>query len=269
MQLWRRVRFIEMCGRYTLIRLAEFLDVFPWIGAPDQPARPRYNIAPSQPILAVANDGKNKLQMFQWGLVPSWAKDPSIGNKMINARAETLAAKPAYRAAFRRRRCAIPADGFYEWRKEPDGKTKTPMYIRRRDHQPFAFAGLWEIWHSDDGTELPTCTIITGPPNELMKSIHDRMPAILSPDAMKRWLDPKERPPEELISLLGIYPDDEMEANPVSRAVNNPRVDSPECVESITEPIPPTIKPPPIKSPPIKSPKPKSRRGNSDQPTLF
>jgi putative SOS response-associated peptidase YedK len=246
-----------MCGRYTLIKLADFLDVFPWIGPPDQPAPSRFNIAPSQPILAVPNDGKNKLEMFQWGLVPSWAKDPAIGNKMINARAESLATKPAYRAAFKRRRCIIPADGFYEWRKEPGGKTKTPIYIRRRDHKPFAFAGLWEVWRSDDGTELPTCTIITGEPNELVKPIHDRMPAILTPEAIRKWLDPHELPPEDLLKLLAPYPAQEMEAKPVSKTVNNARVDSPECIESMTDSAAPA------------RPKKKKHRDDSDQPTLF
>ena len=250
-----------MCGRYTLIRLADFLDVFPWIGPPDQPPPSRYNIAPSQPILAVANDGKNKLDLYQWGLVPSWAKDPKIGNSLINARAETLASKPAYRAAFKRRRCIIPADGFYEWRKEPDGKTKTPMYIRRRDHKPFAFAGLWEVWRSEDGTELPTCTIVTGEPNELVKSIHDRMPVILTPDASKRWLEPGELPSEKLMDLLKPYPAGEMEANPVSRTVNNPRTDSPDCVESITDPPPALV--------PLKEKKSKRRQNDADEPTLF
>jgi putative SOS response-associated peptidase YedK len=245
-----------MCGRYTLITLADFLNVFPWIAGPDQPPPSRYNIAPSQPILAVPNDGKNKLELYQWGLVPSWAKDPAIGNKMINARAETLATKPAYRSAFKRRRCIIPADGFYEWRKEPNG-TKTPMYIRRRDHKPFAFAGLWEVWRSADGTELPTCTIVTGEPNALVKPIHDRMPVILTPEAMRKWLDPAELPPEELLKLLNPYPAEEMEATPVSKVVNSARTDSKECIEAITDPPPaaPTSR--------------RKRGGESDQPTLF
>ena len=140
------IRLGVMCGRYTLIRLADFIDVFPWIGPPDRPAPARYNIAPSQPILAVVNDGKFKLKFFQWGLIPSWAKDPAMGNRMINARAETLAEKPAYRSAFKRRRCIIPADGFYEWRKT--GTSKQPYCFEVNDGQLFAFAGLWDGWRA-------------------------------------------------------------------------------------------------------------------------
>src|SRR2546430_6638776 len=135
-----------MCGRYTLIKLSDFTDMFPWIRPADHEPPARYNIAPTQPIAAVANDGKSKIEFFHWGLIPSWAKDPSIGSRMINARAETLATKPAFRAALKRRRCLIPASGFYEWQKLSDGKTKQPMYIRMKSHKPFAFAGLWEMW---------------------------------------------------------------------------------------------------------------------------
>src|SRR3982751_5004843 len=139
-----------MCGRFTLtINPAETQETFSEFSFPQKFA-PRYNIAPTQPILAIPNDDQNTADFFVWGLIPMWAKDPSIGNRMINARGETLAEKPAFRTAYRRRRCLVPADGFYEWRKEPDG-TKTPMYIRMKDHQPFAFAGLWEEWHDRAG----------------------------------------------------------------------------------------------------------------------
>ena len=157
-----------MCGRYTLINLAALTQAFPWIVGepPEQP--PRYNIAPTQPVLVVANNHADRFEHFHWGLIPSWAKDPSIGNRMINARAETLAEKPAFRTALRRRRCLVPADGFYEWKKDAGGKTKTPMWITMKSGGVFAFAGLWDAWHAPDGSVVPSCTLITTEPNELM-----------------------------------------------------------------------------------------------------
>ena len=220
-----------MCGRYTLINLASLTNAFPWIIMPAPADLSRYNIAPTQPILAVANNHADRFEHFHWGLIPSWAKDPSIGNRMINARAETLEEKPAFRTALRRRRCLVPADGFYEWRKEADGKTKTPMYIRLRDKKPFAFAGLWEVWRSPDGTSVPSCTLITTSPNTLMEGIHDRMPVIIPPEAYQRWLDPKEKDPAELEDLLKPYPPEEMEAFPVSKTVNSPANETDECVK--------------------------------------
>src|SRR3712207_4405999 len=191
-----------MCGRYTLINLASLTQAFPWITFPPGDDVSRYNIAPTQPILAVANNRADRFEHFHWGLIPSWAKDPSIGNRMINARAETLAERPAFRTALRRRRCLVPADGLYEWRKEPDGKTKTPMYVRMKGGRPFAFAGLWDVWHAPDGSALPSCTLVTTAPNGLMATIHDRMPVILPESAYARWLEPKERDPAELAALL-------------------------------------------------------------------
>src|SRR4051812_32486627 len=177
-----------MCGRYTLIRLHDILQKFPWIEhvVPDVVAR--YNIAPTQPLLSITNDNPKDFTHLHWGLIPHWAKDTSIGNRMINARAETLAESNAFRTSFKRRRCLIPADGFYEWKKTPGQKTKTPMYIRMKDHQPSAFPGLWDTWHSPDGPELRSCTIITTTPNELMHPPHDRMPAIIHPDHYQHWL---------------------------------------------------------------------------------
>ncbi|HSU66406.1 MAG TPA: SOS response-associated peptidase, partial [Tepidisphaeraceae bacterium] len=163
-----------MCGRYTLFRLEQLLKNFPWLAIPPG-IGPRYNIAPTQPVLAVANDRPDRLDLFHWGLIPSWAKDPAIGNRMINARGETLAEKPAFRTALQRRRCLIPADGFYEWRRDADGG-KTPMYLRMKSGDPFMFAGLWESWHDPGRSELRSCTIITTTPNSLVESIHDRMP---------------------------------------------------------------------------------------------
>ncbi|MBN1220482.1 MAG: SOS response-associated peptidase [Anaerolineae bacterium] len=217
-----------MCGRYTLAvdkkRLAES---FSTIEIPEQLA-PRYNIAPSQPVAVVANNAPDKVELFLWGLIPSWAKDPSIGNRMINARAETLAEKPSFKNAYKRRRCLVLADGFFEWKKGPD--TKTPMYIRLASSNPFAFAGLWESWHGADGSHILSCTIITTTPNELMANIHNRMPVILAPEAYEQWLDPAECTPTQLSGLLKPYPAEQMTAYPVSRAVNNPRNDTPECI---------------------------------------
>ncbi len=218
-----------MCGRFTLaIDRSELLAAFPWLSPPEQLV-PRFNIAPTQPVLAVPNDAQNQANFFLWGLIPSWAKDPKMGNRMINARAETLADKPAFRAAYKRRRCLIPASGFYEWRKEPGSKSKTPMHIRMKSGQPFAFAGLWEIWHPGD-EHLLSCTIITTDANELLTPIHDRMPVILPPDAYEQWLDPQERADGGLRNLLKPYPSDEMEAYPVSTLVNSPANDTPECI---------------------------------------
>ena len=225
-----------MCGRYTLINLAALTQAFPWIDEPppEQPAR--YNIAPTQAVLVVANNRADRFEHFHWGLIPSWAKDPAVGNRMINARAETLAEKPAFRTALRRRRCLVPADSFYEWKKDPaGGKQKTPMRITLASGGVFAFAGLWDAWHAPDGSVVPSCTLITTAPNELMAGIHDRMPVILNPDDYRNWLDPAERDPADMTALLQPYPASDMRAVPVSRTVNNPRNESPACIESATK----------------------------------
>jgi len=214
-----------MCGRFTLtVDPDQLRDAFPWLNIPDGWS-PRYNIAPSQPVAVVPNDSKNQLDFYVWGLIPSWAKDPEIGNRMINARAETLAEKPSYRNAFRRRRCLIPADGFYEWKQEPGRKAKTPMYIKLESGKPFAFAGLWERWDSPDGSTIFSCTIITTEPNELMKEIHNRMPVILPEAAYSLWLNPGEADLGQLQTLLRPYPAGEMAAYPVSTLVNSPAND--------------------------------------------
>jgi putative SOS response-associated peptidase YedK len=219
-----------MCGRFTLtVDPAQIQQAFPWLEVPPQ-VTPSFNIAPSQPVAVVANSSPTRLDYFKWGLVPSWAKDPAIGSRMINARAETLAEKPSFRTAFRRRRCLVLADGFYEWRKDPGGKSKTPMYIKMKTGQPFAFAGLWEAWNSPDGSLLLTCAIITTAPNSLMAAIHDRMPVILSEQAFPLWLDGGEHSPAELQPLLQPYPEAEMQAFPVSRLVNSPQNDLPDCI---------------------------------------
>ena len=220
-----------MCGRFALTAdSADLQDVFPEFSFPTQ-AAPRFNIAPSQPILAVPNDGKNKADFFVWGLVPSWAKDPTIGARMINARAETLAEKPAFRGAYKYHRCVIFADGFFEWQPQPGSKSKVPHFIHLKSGRPFAFAGLWDRWQSPDGSEILSATIITTEPNELMSSIHNRMPVILSKDAYAQWLDPAPQPASRFENLLGPYPAAEMEAFPVSTLVNSPANDRPETIQ--------------------------------------
>jgi putative SOS response-associated peptidase YedK len=178
----------------------------------------------------IANTGQNKIDFFQWGLIPAWAKDAKIGSQLINARAETLAGKPAFRAAYRRRRCLVLADGFYEWRVEPGQKAKTPLYIQLATSRPFAFAGLWEAWQSPQADTIWSCAIITTTPNTLIAPIHNRMPVILPPSDYARWLAPTEQSPEQLQELLKPYPAAEMTAWPVSKLVNDPNHDVPECI---------------------------------------
>lgn len=206
--------------------------MFPWLNVPDN-MEARYNVAPTQPVAVVPNDGENRLDFFIWGLIPSWAKDPKIGSRMINARAETVDQKPSFKAAFRRRRCLVLADGFYEWKQEPGSKAKTPMYIKLKSGDPFGMAGLWEIWHNGDGSEIRSCTIITTEPNERLAEIHNRMPVILPEEQHRRWLKPDEGDPNELKSLLIPYASDKMTAYPVSRLVNNPANDVPACIEPV------------------------------------
>jgi putative SOS response-associated peptidase YedK len=215
-----------MCGRFTLRTPArDLVEVFELLRDPE--VSPRYNIAPTQNIAVVRQDGKNRqLSLMRWGLVPAWSKDPQAGPPLINARSETVATKPSFRTAFKRRRCLIPADGFYEWQKQADAKTKIPHYIRMAKDRPFAFAGLWEFWHD----ELESCTIVTTEANELMRPLHDRMPVILSEEQYDRWLDPKNENVAELESLLRPYPPNEMTAFPISTLVNSPRNESPECI---------------------------------------
>jgi len=224
-----------MCGRYTLVNLAHLVDLFPWIReAPEAP--PRYNIAPTQPILSVPNTDNPKLEFFVWGLIPFWAKDPSIGSQMCNARAETLAEKNSYKHALRRRRCLIPADGFYEWKHVPGSKVKQPMYIRMKSGEPFAFAGLWENWNSPDGSQVKSATIITTEPNALVAPIHNRMPVIVRREDYRKWLDPGEKKPEEigeLTALLKPYPAHEMEVYPISTRVNSAKNEGAELIERV------------------------------------
>ena len=233
-----------MCGRYTLtIPLSNLVDFFE-VPPPAFEIGPRYNIAPSQDVPVVAQDGRGRrMGLLRWGLVPAWAKDPSIGNRLINARSETVGEKPAFRSAFKGRRCLVPADGFFEWMPEGEpgsGGGKTPYWIHSADGGPFAFAGLWEKWGSEDQGPLHTFTIITTEAMPKIRDIHPRMPVILSPDLWGSWLDPQT----DLQSLSGLLrPSDtpSLRAHPVSSLVNSPRNDLPACVDPVGNRIDPEL----------------------------
>lgn len=217
-----------MCGRYYFFTPADIVaERFRVAGAP--PLRPRYNIAPQQEAPVVVDGAARRFAMMKWGLVPSWAKDPAAAYKMINARSETAPEKPSFRGPFRKQRALIPADGFYEWKHE--GKGKRPFALRLASREPFAMAGLWERWKAPDGNELFSFTILTTSANRLVSSVHDRMPVILPREAEEAWLDPKSAP-EALKPLLVPYAG-EMEAVPLSTAVNNPRNDGPELLNPV------------------------------------
>ncbi len=223
-----------MCGRFTLTELEPdmLVEIFNLSGDVP-PLAPRYNIAPTQPVATVIRDsGANRLAIMRWGLIPSWAKDPAIGSRMINARGETVHEKPSFRAAFKRRRCLVLADGFYEWQKQDSGP-KQPVFITLNDRQPFGFAGLWEQWTDGaTGDEVVTCTIITTTPNDLLRPIHNRMPVILPRAHYAPWLATDERDAEALLPLLRPYPAEEMTAWPVSTRVNSPANDDPSLIEA-------------------------------------
>lgn len=224
-----------MCGRFALYADYEALlkrfDVEET--TLDQASyEENYNVAPSQQIAAIINDGeRNRLGTLRWGLIPSWAKDKKIGYKMINARAETAAEKPSFRNAFKKKRCLIPANAFYEWKKDQTGKT--PMLIHLANDELFAFAGLWESWHAPDGELIHSCTILTTQANSLMADIHDRMPVILAKDAEKVWLDPAVQDPEVLQKLIKPYDSGELEVYEVSEAVNSPKNNGAELIRKI------------------------------------
>jgi putative SOS response-associated peptidase YedK len=221
-----------MCGRYTMHHSPTQVEMRFGITQARATTTERYNIAPTQSVpVIVEADGGRFLDAMQWGLVPAWAKDPGIGNKMINARAETLPEKPSFKVALSRRRCILPVDGFYEWKTE--GNARQPMHIRRKDGELFAFAGLWEEWQQPDGTPLRTCTVITTTPNAVMEPIHNRMPAILLPDDEATWLDAALKKPEDVMGLLHPYPANMMEAYPVDRRVNVPTFEDPALLNSL------------------------------------
>ncbi len=219
-----------MCGRFTLFEADKILSrEFGVSGIP--PLSPRYNIAPSQAVAAVrtASAGTGReLALLRWGLIPSWSKDPAIGNRLINARAETVREKPSFRNAFRRHRCLIPANGFYEWQRLERGKQ--PYFVRMRDERLFAFAGLWDRWESPDKGVIESCTILTTVANAVLSTIHDRMPVILPPAEYARWLDPALQNTDSLAPLLAPFPAEDMLAFPVSPRVNIPTVDDQECM---------------------------------------
>jgi len=224
-----------MCGRFTLTAtLEEIMNRFDIQAFLDQgDYAPSYNMAPSQSVLAVINDGKsNRLGFLRWGLVPPWANDTSLGNKMINARAETISEKPSFRNAFKKKRCLVIADSFYEWKRN-ENKTKTPMRIKLKSDELFAMAGIWEGWQSPDGKRLYTCSIITTGPNELMKDIHDRMPVILKREDESSWLNPNTTDPVSLNALLVPFDENEMVSYEVSSLVNSPNNNSIELIQRI------------------------------------
>ena len=222
-----------MCGRFTLrAPVSVVAEQFAVFEVP--PFEPRFNIAPTQPVPVIrlaphGNPPEREFVLLRWGLVPAWAKDPAVGNRMINARSETVATKPAFRAAFRRRRCLVAADGFYEWQRT--GKRKQPYFISLRDDRPFAMAGLWESWEGPGHAAIESCTILTTEPNDLMRPIHDRMPVILPPDTYRQWLDPAVQDPQHIEPLMGPYSADAMVALKVSTYVNRPGNDGPQCIE--------------------------------------
>lgn len=223
-----------MCGRYTLKTDAETLERI--FGHPVPTGyQPRYNIAPAQQVLTILAEGDEvRPAMLRWGLIPFWADDPAIGNRMINARAESVAEKPAFRNAFRKRRCVVLADGFYEWQKRPDGKR--PLWIRTRDEQPFAFAGLWERW--DRGADpIESCTILTRDASPFMRDIHHRMPVVLDAAAVNEWLSP-EADDGRLQELINSAETMDFQAHEVSTLVNSPTNDLPECLDPVEEEAP-------------------------------
>lgn len=222
-----------MCGRFTLRASASVVaEQFALFELP--PFTARFNIAPTQPVPVVRlrsgqQESQRELVWLQWGLIPSWAESPALGSRLINARAESAAEKPAFRTAVRQRRCLVVADGFYEW-QAVDG-AKRPHFFHLRDDRPFAFAGMWEAWEGPDHSMLETCAIITTEPNELMRPIHNRMPVILPPVAYAAWLNPAILEPRRLASLLVPYAGNDLRAYAVSSFVNSPGHESPQCIE--------------------------------------
>jgi len=234
-----------MCGRFVSATPPDQVAAYFDTEAPEALLEASYNVAPTNDVYAVLADGSTRhLDAFHWGLVPIWAKDPKIGSKMINARAETLAEKSAYKAAFKRRRCLIPADGFFEWKKDPNAGPKAkkqPYFIHHPDGEPYAFAGLWEVWRGPNKDQEPwrSCTIITTAPNEVMATIHDRMPVILPASAWDAWLD-RDNDDLDLLGKLLVPADPALTVlHPVSTLVNNVRNKGPELIAAVDPDAPP------------------------------
>jgi putative SOS response-associated peptidase YedK len=222
-----------MCGRYTLSAPPKAIARLFDLGELPE-LRPRYNIAPTQDVAAVTASGPDKarqLRWFRWGLIPHWANDADIGSRLINARSETAAEKPAFRSAMRRRRCLVVADGFYEWQRTDSGKQ--PIHVRMDDGRPFALAALWERWEGGEEGPVESAAILTTEPNELLRPIHNRMPVIVEPGRFDLWLDPDARDVTRLGALLRPYRGADLVCHPVSRIVNNPAHDSPRCVQPL------------------------------------
>ena len=219
-----------MCGRYGFVPGTNFDERFQ-VEHTQEPLLPSYNVAPGATMPVVVRNSPNRVELMRWGLIPFWAKDPKNSYTTINARAETVASSPAFREAFKRRRCLVPASGFYEWQKTERGKL--PYFIHLKDMELFAFAGLYDVWKDAEGKELRTYTIITTTPNDLVQPIHNRMPVILHPDDEAMWIDPKMNDTKALRALLQPFPVALMEAYPVSRAVNTPAIDTPALIEPV------------------------------------
>jgi putative SOS response-associated peptidase YedK len=223
-----------MCGRFSLtVNSAQLALAFPGLRNIPPVYTPRFNIAPSQPIAAITNHNSMNFELFFWGLVPSWSTDPNMTRRMINARAETISEKPTFRAAYKRRRCLILADGYYEWQKNAGAKTKTPHWIYMKDRKPFAIGGIWEEWESPDGSLLRTAAIITTNPSEKLKPIHNRMPVIIDKSDYRLWLSRTEQRPDKINPMLRSYPQDKMDFHAVSLAVNSPANDAPVCIQPV------------------------------------
>lgn len=220
-----------MCARYTLTTTLETLQERFHFQAEGLPYQPRYNIAPTQEVLTIVRNGENRAQYMRWGLIPFWAKDPKVGYKMINARAEGLADKSAFRNALKKRRCLVLADGFYDWREESG--VKVPMRILLKSREPFAFAGLWEVWKAPAGEYVRSCTIVTTAANPLVATIHDRMPVILSEEAERIWLDMGIQDFGVLSGILSPFPAGSMEAYRVSPIVNSAKNETPACIAPV------------------------------------